>query len=98
MSAGVDLYNSAYANYGSDIYRQVRMETYGEDFGQTSWVATEESMEIPQLLDLKPISSALEVGCGSGAYALYLAETVGCSLVSLDVNAVVRQNSGRTPS
>lgn len=87
MSAGVDLYDSAYANYGSDIYRQVRMETYGEDFGQTSWVTTEESREIPQLLDLKPNSSALEVGCGSGAYALYLAETVGCRLVGLDVNA-----------
>ena len=87
MSARVDLYDSAYANYGSEIYRQVRVETYGEDFGQTSWVTTEESREIPQLLDLKPDSSALEVGCGSGGYALYLAERVGCRLVGLDVNA-----------
>ena len=87
MSARVDLYDSAYANYGSEIYRQVRMETYGEDFGQTSWVSTEESREIPQLLDLKPNSSALEVGCGSGGYALYLAERVGCRLLCLDVNA-----------
>jgi ubiquinone/menaquinone biosynthesis C-methylase UbiE len=87
MSAGVDLYDSAYANYGSEIYRQVRVETYGEDFGQTSWVSTEESREIPQLLDLKPDSSTLEVGCGSGGYALYLAERVGCRLLGLDVNA-----------
>ena len=53
MSATVDLYDSAYANYGSDIYREVRVETYGEDCGQTSWVTTEESTEIPSLLDLK---------------------------------------------
>ena len=87
MSATIDLYDSAYANYGSDIYRQVRMETYGEDFGQTSWVTTEESREIPNWLDLKPDSSVLEVGCGSGGYALYLAERVRCSLVGVDVNA-----------
>lgn len=50
------------------------METYGEDFGQTSWVTTEESREIPQLLDLKPDSSAPEVGCGTspGCLPLFL--------------------------
>lgn len=48
MSPRVDLDDSAYANYGSEIYRQVRMETYGEDFGQTSRVSTEESRKIPQ--------------------------------------------------
>jgi hypothetical protein len=33
MPAKVDLYNSAYANYGSEVYQQVRMETYGQDLG-----------------------------------------------------------------
>jgi SAM-dependent methyltransferase len=86
VSARVDLYDGAYANYGSEVYREIRLETYGEDFGQTSWVTTEESREIPRLLDLKSNSSVLEVGCGSGGYALRLAETVGCRLVGLDVN------------
>lgn len=45
MSARVDLYDSAYANYASEVYREVRMQTYGEDFGQTSWATTEESRE-----------------------------------------------------
>ena len=81
-----DLYNNAYGNYASDAYRLVRIETYGEDFGQTSWVTTEESKEIPQLLGLKRDSFVLEIGCGSGGYALHLAGNVGCQIVGLDIN------------
>lgn len=86
MPQKVDLYDSAYANYGANVYQQVRVETYGEDFGQTSWVTTEESSEIPQLLELRPDSSVLEMGCGSGGYALHLAEKAGCRLVGIDIN------------
>jgi SAM-dependent methyltransferase len=89
----VDLYDTAYGNYESDTYRQVRIETYGDDFGQTSWVTTEESNEIPQLLGLTFNSFILEVGSGSGGYALHLAEKVGCRLVGLDINAVGVRNA-----
>jgi SAM-dependent methyltransferase len=95
VSQKVDLYDSAYGNYVSDTYRQVRIETYGEDFGQTSWVTTEESNEIPRLLDLRPDSYALEVGCGSGGYALHLGEKVGCRLVGLDINAFGVRNANQ---
>ncbi len=87
MSPKADLYDTAYGNYESHTYRQVRIDTYGEDLGQTSWVTTEESEEIPRLLDLRLNSSVLELGCGSGGYALHLAEKVGCRLVGLDINA-----------
>ena len=86
MAAKVDLYNASYGNYELAVYRDVRIETYGEDFGQTSWVTTEESHEIPRLLELTPTSSVLEMGRGSGRYALYLAEKIGCSVVGVDVN------------
>jgi SAM-dependent methyltransferase len=95
VSQKVDLYDSAYGNYVSDTYRQVRIETYGEDLGQTSWVTTEESNEIPHLLDLRPNSSVVEVGCGSGGYALHLAEKVGCRLVGLDTNAFGVRNANQ---
>ena len=52
MPPGVDVYNTSYGNYERDVYRDVRLETYGEDYGQTSWVTTEESHEIPRLLAL----------------------------------------------
>src|ERR1700723_4370268 len=86
MPDHVELYDGAYGNYDADIYRQVRIETYGEDFGQTSWVTTEESHAIPQLLGLRSDSFVLELGCGSGGYALHLGEKVGCRLIGLDIN------------
>lgn len=95
MSQRVDLYDSAYGNYELNPYRQVRIETYGEDFGQTSWVTTEESAEIPKLLELKSDSSVLEVGCGSGGYALHLAEQASCRLVGLDINEAGVRNANQ---
>jgi SAM-dependent methyltransferase len=82
----VDLYNNAYGNYAAEAYRQVSLETYGEDFGQTSWVTKGESVEIPRLLSLSGDSVVLEVGCGSGGYALHLAEKLGCQITGLDIN------------
>ena len=85
--ASVDLYNSSYGNYSLPVYAEIRMETYGEDYGQTSWVTTAESHEIPQLLQLRDESSVLEIGCGSGGYAVHLANSIGCRIVGLDINA-----------
>ena len=73
MTAKVDLYSSSYGNYALSAYSEIRFETYGEDFGQTSWVTTAESHEIPKLLQLSSSSSVLEIGCGSGGYAVHLA-------------------------
>src|SRR5437667_12516784 len=96
-SPGVDLYNTAYGNYERDLYREVRLETYGEDFGQTSWVTTEESHEIPRLLGLTSACSVLEVGCGSGGYALHLAENDQCYVVGVDLYVVRHRNGNALP-
>ena len=95
MSGKVDLYDSEYGNYESDVYQQVRIETYGVDFGQTSWVTTEESTQIPSLLELTSDSSVLEIGCGSGVYALHIAKTIGCSITGLDINAFGIHNANQ---
>ena len=87
MANQVDLYDSAYGNYELDVYREIRIETYGEDLGQTSWVTKEESDAIPGWLELRPDCAALEIGCGSGRYALRVAEAVGCRVLGLDINA-----------
>ena len=91
----VDLYNSSYGNYEADVYRQVRLETYGEDLGQTSWVTQRESREIPGWLGLGGESSVLEIGCGSGRYGLHLAERCGCRIVGVDANGLGIRNANR---
>lgn len=86
MSGGVDLYDNAYSHYEEDVYPQIRLETYGEDFGQTSWVTTQESNEIPLLLNITSHSHVIEIGCGSGRYALQVARQTGCHIVGVDIN------------
>lgn len=93
MPEKVDLYDSAYSHYEADVYRQVRMATYGEDLGQTSWVTNEESAEIPRILNLTSASRVLEIGCGSGRYALQVAQTMGCSVIGIDTNAPGIENA-----
>ncbi len=95
MTGKVDLYDGEYGNYESDVYQQVRIETYGVDFGQTSWVTTEESTQIPSMLELTSNSSVLEIGCGSGVYALHIAKTIGCSITGLDINAFGIHNANQ---
>src|ERR1700760_1590958 len=89
----IDLYGSAYGNYETDVYRQVRLATYGEDLGQTSWVTNEESGAIPQTLQLTPASRVLEIGCGSGGYALQVAADTGCTIVGVDINEAGVRNA-----
>ena len=95
MAEKVDLYNSAYGNYGAEVYRLIRTETYGEDLGQTSWVTTEESSEIPRLLGITAESNVLEIGSGSGRYALQIAATTGCRVLGVDINEPGIQNANK---
>lgn len=87
MSQNIDLYNSSYSNYSLETYSEIRLETYGEDYGQTSWVSTAESHEIPELLQLTSDSSVLDIGCGSGGYAVGLAKRLGCRVTGFEINA-----------
>jgi len=86
MTSRVDLYDNAYARVEHELYRLIRAETYGQDLGQTSWVTTEESERIPLLLGVKRESRVLEIGCGSGMYAIHLAKQEGCRITGADVN------------
>ena len=73
MSKSVDLYGTAYGNFATQALEQVRRNTYGEDFGQSSWVTADEYRRFFRFLDLGPTDHVLDVGCGSGGPALFLA-------------------------
>jgi SAM-dependent methyltransferase len=87
MPDNVDLYDTSYGNAAFDVYSDVRLKTYGKDFGQTSWASLEEFAEIPRLLKIDASSNVLEIGCGSGGCALHFVEIIDCRITGIDVNA-----------
>src|SRR5262249_36743373 len=66
MSLSVDLYGTAYGNFATESLEQVRRDTYGEDFGQSSWVTGPEYRRFFPLLQLAPPHPVLGVRRGSG--------------------------------
>jgi SAM-dependent methyltransferase len=85
-SQSVDLYGTAYGNFATDVLGQVRRETYGEDIGQSSWVTGQEYRRFFRLLGLAAAEHVLDVGCGSGGPALFLARETGCRVTGVDVS------------
>jgi len=87
MSDVVNLYGTAYGNFTAPAVEQVRRETYGEDFGQSSWVTADEYRRFFQMLGLSAADHVLDVGCGSGGPALFLAREIGCRVTGIDIDA-----------
>src|SRR6185369_1879837 len=85
--AKVDLFYNAYANFEDDVLSAIRIETYGEDIGQNSWLTVDEYDEFTGWLGLDRHAHALEVASGSGGPALHLARRYGCRVTGVDVNA-----------
>jgi len=80
------LFYSSYANFEESVLAQVREETYGEDIGQFSWLTADEFRRFFTWLDLGPCSDVLDVACGSGGPALFMARTTGCRVTGIDIN------------
>jgi SAM-dependent methyltransferase len=85
-SSSVDLYGTAYSNFATRAVEEVRQETYGEDFGQSSWVTGEEYRRFFEMLGLRAGEQILDVGCGSGGPALFLARETGCQVTGVDIS------------
>ena len=77
------LYTSAYA--GFTAREEVRRRTYGEDLGQSSWLTVDELGRFAEWLRVDAGSRLLDVGCGSGGPALWLAESTGASILGVDL-------------
>src|SRR4051794_34547226 len=86
MSRTVDLYGTTYSKISETVYAEVRRATYGIDFGQSSWVTAEEYRRFFKCLELRPADHVLDVGCGSGGPAIFMAEEVGCRVTGIDIN------------
>lgn len=87
MHRRVDLFDSTYSQFEADVLTRVRRKTFGEDFGQNSWTTADEYERWATQLGLDERSHVLEVACGSGGPALFLAQRRGCRVTGIDVNA-----------
>ena len=86
MTDQVNLYDNVYGDFGSAAEAAVRLETYGEDIGQSSWMTVAEWRRFADHLRVGAGSQVLEVGSGSGGPAVYLASATGCHITGVDIN------------
>ncbi len=84
MSKPGNLYDSVYDNFANSVLARVRSEAFGEDIGQNSWLTVDEYRGFLALLELNAEMSVLDVCCGSGGPALFLARQVGCRVTGID--------------
>jgi cyclopropane fatty-acyl-phospholipid synthase-like methyltransferase len=82
MADKVGFYGSTYGNFGAEA----RAETYGSDIGQNSWLTADEQERFGRDLKLAPGKRLLEVACGSGGPALFLAENFGATVTGIDIS------------
>jgi ubiquinone/menaquinone biosynthesis C-methylase UbiE len=87
MSEPVDLYDMTYRHFDEPVLARVRREAFGEDIGQNSWLTADECRTYCQWLRLGPKAHLLEVGCGSGGPALFIARTTGARVTGVDISA-----------
>ncbi len=86
MSHPVDEYNTVYSQFDDPVSTGLRQEIYGEDIGQTSWLTADEYRSYAAWLELTPATQVLEVACGTGGPALFLARTSGAEVTGVDIN------------
>lgn len=86
MAERVDYYGTTYREFESDLSSRIRRHVFGEDIGQNSWLTAAELDSFAQRAGFGPKTELLEVGCGSGGPALYLARRLGLTVTGIDIN------------
>jgi len=82
----VDHYGAQYGNFASELYAQIRSETFGEDIGQNGWLTADEQDLLLTYLSLDSGSKLLDVACGSGGQTLRIARITGCRVHGVDTH------------
>ena len=86
MTDRIGFYDRTYGHFQFGARELVRRETYGEDLGQNSWLTADEWRTFAEWLGLETGSRVLDVACGSGGPALYLAQAFGAQVTGTDHN------------
>jgi SAM-dependent methyltransferase len=79
-------YQSLYEHFDSPLMNQLRLEAYGEDIGQHSWVTAEDLRHDAPRLKLTRAARLLDVGCGPCGPLTFLMKATGCCGIGLDLS------------
>lgn len=86
-TTNVEFYDATYGRFEAAIYRDVRRETWDEDFGQNGWITAAEQDRFIERLGLTPSHRLLDIACGSGGPTLRIAHRSGAHVVGVDIHA-----------
>jgi ubiquinone/menaquinone biosynthesis C-methylase UbiE len=86
-TAAGDHYSTAYSNFATQLYAEIRADAFEEDIGQQSWLSVEEQDRLIPWLRLHRDSQLLDVACGSGGPTLRIAERAACRVHGIDFEA-----------
>jgi len=85
----VNLYDGHYSDHSQGALTKVRIETYGGeagDLGQSSWMTVAELEQMMTLANVSKDTVVLEIGCGAGGTAIWIAKKFGCRVVATELN------------
>ena len=99
MSNTADEYEAFDREFDSPLMRQIRLEAYGEDIGQHSWVSAAELREDAHRLRLSQATRLLDLGSGPCGPITFLMAQSGCSGVAVELSpAAIRVGHTRATS
>ena len=81
-----DKYEPFYREFDSPLMRHLRVEAYGEDIGQHSWVGAEELRADAARLGLNSSSRLLDLGSGPCGPLTFLISLSGCIGLGLELS------------
>jgi SAM-dependent methyltransferase len=76
-----------YEEFDSPLMRKVRLEAYGEDIGQHSWVTVDDLRTDIARLGLSRSSRLLDLGCGPCGPLTSVLRSVGCQGTGVELSA-----------
>jgi ubiquinone/menaquinone biosynthesis C-methylase UbiE len=88
VRASERFYDSQYLGFETGVQAAIRRAALDEDIGQNGWLSAGEYRDLWQRLDVTAGTRVLDVACGSGGPAIFMADSTGCTVMGIDLNEV----------